>query len=84
MLKGKIGYNSEKGVTSPKMGKTVIQSSKRADPILTVAYFGEISLILKFYMKIMISGMQRKTSHLTEVSRQALRSSRREWLHKGK
>ena len=84
MLKGKIGSHSEKGVTFPKMGKAVIQSCERADPILSVAYFGEISLILKFYMKVMLSVMQRKTSHLIELSRQALRSSRREQLHKGK
>lgn len=82
MSTGKIGSNSEKGVTSPKMGKAIIKSCKCADPILAVAYFGETSL--KFYMEVMLSGMQRKTSHLIELSRQALRSSRSEQLHKGK
>lgn len=66
------------------MGKAVIQSSKCEDFILAVACFGEASLILKFYIKTMLLGMQRKTSHLTELSRQALRSSRSEQLRKGK
>lgn len=84
MSTGKMGSNSEKGVTSLKMGKPVIQSCKCADLILAVTYFGETSLILKFCIKVLLLGRRIKTSHLTELSRQAPRSSRSEQLHNSK
>lgn len=75
-----------KGSNFPKTCQILIQSCKCADPVSAVAYFEETSaLILKFYLKeVMLWGMQRKTSYLTELSRLVLRSSRSRLLHKGK
>lgn len=75
-----------KGSNFPQTGQVVIQSYKCADPVLAVAYFGETSaLILKFYLKeVILWGIQRKTSYLTELSRLALRSSSSRLLNREK
>lgn len=56
--------NWEKGVTSPEMGKAVIQSCKCADPILAVAYLGETSLILEALCESYAFGAFKERSHI--------------------